>query len=190
MRQGIQSYAMGIDLGTSEVKVVLIDEGGSVVTAAGAEVPKPHAPQRGWSEQRPEDWWAAVCRAIGMLRDRHPALCERVTAIGLSGQMHGAVLLGADNQVLRPAILWNDSRASAECLAMESEVSRLESVVGSQVMPGLTAPKLRWLAAHEPEVMARLDCVLLPKDYIGLRLTGERFTDVSDARRNARVSGL
>jgi len=181
MKPGVQSHAMGIDLGTSEVKAVLIDEGGSVVAAAGAEVPKPHTLHPGWSEQRPEDWWAAVRCAIGALRDRHPALCERVAAIGLAGQMHGAVLLGADNQVLRPAILWNDSRACAECLAMESEVPGLEAVVGSRVMPGLTAPKLRWLAAHEPEVMAQLDCVLLPKDYIGLRLTGERFTDVSDA---------
>lgn len=177
----MQSHAMGIDLGTTEVKVVLIDEEGGVVAAAGAEVPRPQTPQPGWSEQRPEDWWAAVCRAVGTLRERHPALCERVAAVGLAGQMHGAVLLDSDNQVLRPAILWNDSRASAECLAIEREVPGLESVVGSRVMPGLTAPKLRWLATHEPEVLARLDCVLLPKDYIGLRLTGERFTDMSDA---------
>ena len=177
----LKGAAIGIDLGTSEVKVVLLGSAGEVLASAGAPVPRPTAPRPGWSEQRPADWWAAACTALAALRQAEPAAWQAVRAIGLSGQMHGPVLLDRNDEVLRPAILWNDARAVRECAAIEAGHPDLARIVGSRVMPGLAAPKLRWLATHEPDVMARLDCVLMPKDHIGLRLTGRRFTDPSDA---------
>ncbi len=177
----LSAAAIGIDLGTSEVKVVLLGAGGDVLASAAAPVPRPVAPRPAWSEQQPEDWWAAACAALALLRREDAAAWQAVRSIGLSGQMHGPVLLGRSDEVLRPAILWNDARAVHECAAIEAEHPGLAGVVGSRVMPGLAAPKLRWLAAHEPGVAARLDCVLMPKDYLGLRLTGQRATDPSDA---------
>jgi xylulokinase len=119
--------------------------------------------------------------ALAALRQAHPQAYAAVQAIGLSGQMHGAVLLDAQDQVLRPAILWNDTRASAECQQMMSELPELAQIAGSLAMPGFTAPKLRWLAKHEPDIFARIAKVLLPKDYVRLMLTGEHVTDLSDA---------
>ncbi|WP_460150587.1 xylulokinase [Pseudomonas sp. S3_A03] len=130
----------------------------------------------GWSEQAPEDWWQACLQALEQLRG-HEAFA-RVACIGLSGQMHGAVLLGADDRVLYPAILWDDSRAVAEAEQLGPE---LAEVTGSLPMAGLTAPKLLWLQRHEPEVFNALDCVLSPKDYLRLRLCGERISEMSDA---------
>jgi len=182
---------LGIDIGTSEVKALLlgeIDSGKSpnglsqsqVIEGAG----KPLALSRpfpGHSEQHPDAWWKATQSALADLRAQQPAAYAAVEAIGLSGQMHGAVLLDAHQQVLRPAPLWNDTRASAECTAMMTEMPGLAQQAGSLAMPGFTAPKLRWLAQHEPAIFERIACVMLPKDYVRLQLTGEAVTDMSDA---------
>lgn len=167
--------SLGIDLGTSELKAILMDASGAVLAHAGVRlnVSRRHS---GWSEQAPEDWWQACLQALAQLRG-HEAF-TRVACIGLSGQMHGAVLLGADNRVLYPAILWDDSRAVAEAAQLGSGFA---DVTGSLPMAGLTAPKLLWLQQHEPEVFQAIDCVLSPKDYLRLRLSGERISEMSDA---------
>jgi xylulokinase len=171
---------LGIDLGTSEVKVVLVDEGGRVVASAGAplEVQRPH-PR--WSEQAPEAWWQATLAAVEGVRERHADGLAAVRGIGLSGQMHGATLLDGADRPLRPAILWNDVRSSRECEELVERVPDTVSITGNLAMPGFTAPKLLWVARHEPEVFARVRTVLLPKDWLRLRLTGEKVSDMSDA---------
>ncbi|MBK1682841.1 xylulokinase [Rhodoferax fermentans] len=171
---------LGIDIGTSEVKAVLLDTSHRVVGSAGSvlTVSRPHP---GHSEQNPHDWWSATQAALGELRKTHPAEYAAVRAIGLSGQMHGAVLLDAQDRVLRPAILWNDTRCSEECVQMMAELPELAQLGGSLAMPGFTAPKLRWVARHEPEVFKQVAKVLLPKDYVRLMLTGDYATDMSDA---------
>jgi len=171
---------LGIDLGTSEVKVLLLDEAGTVVGTAGSPLTLSH-PQALWSEQDPDDWWTATDAAVSQLRTAHPHEFARVRGIGLSGQMHGAVLVDRADQVLRPAILWNDGRSHAECDELTRRAPSLHAVAGNLAMPGFTAPKLLWVRRHEPAVFARIDCVLLPKDYLRLRLTGERAGDPSDA---------
>lgn len=167
--------SLGIDLGTSELKAILMDLDGQVLAHAGVRlsVSRRHS---GWSEQAPEDWWQACLQALTQLRG-HAAFAH-VACIGLSGQMHGAVLLGADNRVLYPAILWDDSRAIAEA---EQLGATFADVTGSLPMAGLTAPKLLWLQQHEPAVFKAIDCVLSPKDYLRLRLSGERISEMSDA---------
>ncbi|HJV59797.1 MAG TPA: xylulokinase [Albitalea sp.] len=171
---------LGIDLGTSEVKLLLLDSTGRVVAQAGAplSVSRPHPL---WSEQAPQDWWLATEIAVARLRAAVPDAFAKVRAIGLSGQMHGAVLLGARDEVLRPAILWNDGRSHAECDELARRAPSLHAVAGNLAMPGFTAPKLLWVKAHEPETFARVRSVLLPKDYLRLLLTGEKVSDPSDA---------
>jgi xylulokinase len=171
---------LGIDLGTSGVKAVLLDDEGTVV--AQAESPLEVARRRPlWSEQDPESWWTAAETAVASLRAGAPKAFASVAAIGLSGQMHGATLLGADDRVLRAAILWNDGRAAAECAALERVVPSSRSITGNRAMPGFTAPKLLWVRAHEPEVFASTRRVLLPKDWLRLRMTGDAASDCSDA---------
>ncbi len=167
--------SLGIDLGTSELKAVLMDLDGAVLAQAGVRlsVSRRHS---GWSEQAPEDWWQACLQALAQLRE-HEAFA-RVACIGLSGQMHGAVLLGGDNRVLYPAILWDDSRAINEAQQLGAGFAQ---TTGSLPMAGLTAPKLLWLQRHEPDVFNAIDCVLSPKDYLRLRLSGERISEMSDA---------
>ncbi|WP_369302202.1 xylulokinase [Pseudomonas sp. N2-5-1-1] len=167
--------SLGIDLGTSELKAILMDVDGAVLAHAGVRlsVSRRHS---GWSEQAPQDWWQACLQALEQLR-AHAAF-SRVVCIGLSGQMHGAVLLGDDDRVLYPAILWDDSRAVADA---EQLGPGFAEVTGSLPMAGLTAPKLLWLQQHEPEVFKAIDCVLSPKDYLRLRLSGERISEMSDA---------
>jgi xylulokinase len=138
-------------------------------------------PQALWSEQAPEDWWQATQKAVAQLRGEHPQDWAEVRAIGLSGQMHGAVLLDAQDRVLRPAILWNDGRSHAECDELTAAAPRLHQVAGNLAMPGFTAPKLLWVKKHEPEIFARVRSVLLPKDWLRLRLGGEKVSDPSDA---------
>lgn len=168
---------LGIDLGTSAVKVCVLGPEGNIAATASVALAVSH-PFDGASEQDSEDWWDATLRAVGML----PAEIRRaVRAIGLSGQMHGAVLLDAAKRPVRPVILWNDARATAECAEMLAELPRIGEISGVLPMPGFTAPKLRWLARHEPQHHARIAHVLLPKDYIGLRLHGRFVTDPSDA---------
>ncbi|MGM9489986.1 xylulokinase [Ideonella sp. YS5] len=171
---------LGIDLGTSEVKLLLLDAGGQIVGQAGAPL-SVSRPQALWAEQPPQDWWQATEAAVTTLRAAHPEAFAQVRSIGLSGQMHGAVLLGAQDRVLRPAILWNDGRSHVECAELEERAPRLHAIAGNLAMPGFTAPKLLWVAKHEPELFAQTRCVLLPKDYLRLLLTGEKVSEPSDA---------
>ncbi len=138
-------------------------------------------PQPLWREQHPTDWWTACDRLLQRLAAEQPAAMARVRGIGLSGQMHGAVLVDVRNDVLRPAILWNDGRSADECAALQRRVPQLQAITGNLAMPGFTAPKLLWLARHEPQVFARTDAVLLPKDWLRLQLCGERISEMSDA---------
>jgi xylulokinase len=167
---------VGLDVGTTAVKAIAVTPTGEVLAKAEEGYPL-STPRPGWAEQDPEDWWRATQRALAALGDRPAA------AIGLSGQMHGLVCLDASDRVLRPAILWNDQRTGAECAEIEQRVglSRLISLTGNRALPGFTAPKLLWLRRHEPEVFGRIAHVLLPKDYVRLRLCGERAIDVADA---------
>ena len=167
---------IGIDVGTSSAKGVVIDERGAVL--AEAEHPIPISmPHPGWSEQDPEDWWTATESVLAELNG------DRADGIGLSGQMHGLVILGSERRPLRPAILWNDGRSQPQATRIESKlgIERLVALSGNRALAGFTAPKLTWLAEHEPEVHGRIERVLLPKDYVRFRLTGELATDVSDA---------
>ena len=163
---------LGIDVGTTGVKAVRISETGEVLARAEEEYPL-SIPQPGWAEQDPEDWWRATERV----------LAGRDGPLGFSGQMHGLVLLDADGQVLRPAILWNDQRTGAECAEIEETVglARLIELTGNRALTGFTAPKLLWVRKHEPEVWSRAAHVLLPKDYVRFRLTGEHAIDAADA---------
>ena len=171
---------LGIDLGTSSVKALLLDAQHRVVATADAPLgmsrPHPH-----WSEQHPHDWWAALDIAIRELKSRAPQALAEVSGIGLSGQMHGAVVLDERREVLRPAILWNDTRASAQCVELEAREPHSRQITGNLAMPGFTAPKLMWLREHEPDVFARTRLVLLPKDWLRLKLTGEAVSEMSDA---------
>src|SRR4051812_44961354 len=164
---------VGLDVGTTAVKGVAIDGEGRVLATASAEYPLSR-PQPGWSEQEPEGWWRAAGDVLGRLPEG---------PVGLSGQMHGLVVLDADQRVLRPAILWNDQRTAAECAEIEERVgfARLVELTGNRALTGFTAPKLLWLRRHEPELYGHIRHVLLPKDYVRLRLTGELATDVADA---------
>ena len=171
---------LGIDLGTSEVKLLLIDGSGAVVGRAAAPLTVSR-PAALWSEQDPADWSTATTRAVEQLRGTAPAAFARLRGIGLSGQMHGAVLLDGQDRVLRPAILWNDGRSHAECDELTAAAPRLHAIAGNLAMPGFTAPKLLWVRKHEPELFDRVRSVLLPKDYLRLLLTGDKVSDPSDA---------
>ncbi|SDB31799.1 xylulokinase [Bauldia litoralis] len=168
---------LGIDIGTSSLKAVLIDDGQRIVgsRSMSLDVSRPHS---GWSEQDPESWWTACGAVLDGLAADHRAEMAAVRGIGLSGQMHGATLLDEADKVLRPCILWNDGRSAAEA----AEISTVsERVTGNIAMPGFTAPKLMWVKNHEPEIFARVRTVLLPKDYVRLRLTGDKASDMSDS---------
>ena len=171
---------LGIDLGTSSLKAVLVDPDERVVAEA-SEPLTVSRPQPLWSEQSPEDWWQALDRTLRRLKAGWPAEMAGVRGLGLSGQMHGAVLLDAQDRVLRPAILWSDGRSGAECRLLEEREPRSRAITGNLAMPGFTAPKLVWVQRHEPEIFAGVAMVLLPKDYLRLRLTGEPISDMSDS---------
>jgi xylulokinase len=172
---------LGIDIGTSGVKVLLIDERGNLLGDASAAAVEPVRPHPGWSEQNPTDWWTATLSAVDKLKASHPATLASVQGIGLSGHMHGATLLGKNDEILRPAILWNDGRSAAECAEMEASLPRLRDIAGNIAMPGFTAPKIAWVRKHEPEIFEKIAKVLLPKAYVRLLLTGEYAEDMSDA---------
>jgi len=167
---------VGLDVGTTGVKALTVSPEGDVL----AQVEEAYAlstPQPGWAEQDPEEWWRAAASALEGLA------VDDVAGIGLTGQMHGLVVLDERERVLRPAILWNDQRTGAECAEIEERLGlrRLVELTGNRALPGFTAPKLLWLRRHEPEVYKRIAYVLLPKDYVRLRLTGERAIDATDA---------
>ncbi len=168
---------LGIDIGTSGVKAVIVDEQGIAVAqqSVALTVSRPHPL---WSEQDPDEYWAATQAAVLGI---DPAFRARVQGIGITGQMHGAALLGADDRPLRPAILWNDGRSFAECLALETVVPASRTITGNIAMPGFTAPKLLWVRDHEPEIFAQIRSILLPKDYVRLCMTGDKASDLSDS---------
>jgi xylulokinase len=170
---------LGLDLGTSGVKALLIDGDQKVVGAGHAEleVSRPHP---GWSEQEPSNWIRACEQAIAQLKSSHPWEVAAVRGIGLSGHMHGATLLDAADNVLRPCILWNDTRSHAEAAALDAD-SRFRAITGNIVFPGFTAPKLVWVKNNEPALFDKVAKVLLPKDYLRLWLTGEHISEMSDS---------
>jgi xylulokinase len=182
---------LGLDVGTTGTKCVLIDARGSVVAEATAEHPVSY-PKPGWAEQDPEDWWrssvAATRAALAKASAHAPDAAARVEGIGLSGQMHGLVALDASGAVVRPAILWNDSRSSAICDALherEPGLATLLRLTGNRVFPGFQAPKLLWMREHEPAAFARTAKALLPKDWLRYRLSGAFMTEPSDASGTA-----
>jgi xylulokinase len=167
---------IGLDIGTSGVKALALSEDGELL--ARAEIAYPlSTPRPGWAEQDPEDWWRATEAALAQLG------VPEVSGIGLSGQMHGLVALDAADAVIRPAILWNDGRSQPECDELEARLGleRLVGLTGNRALAGFTAPKLLWLARHEPDTYARIARIMLPKDYVRLRLCGEHAIDVADA---------
>ncbi len=171
---------LGLDFGTSSVKGVLIDERQKIIATASAPL-KVSRPQPGWSEQNPEDWWKAcnaVVKAIGRMK---PKAIAAVAGIGLSGQQHGATLLDAAGKPLRPCILWNDARSFRECEDIMAREPGAVAHAGNVPLAGYTAPKLVWVKKHEPKIFARVAKVLLPKDYIRFRMTGEYASDMSDS---------
>ena len=171
---------IGVDLGTSAVKLLLVDESGAVLRAVSETYPLSF-PQPGWSEQSPDDWWDACVRGIHRLLDGMDA--SRVAGIGCGGQMHGLVALDCADRVLRPAILWNDGRTAAEVDYLNETIGRqtLSERTANIAFAGFTAPKLLWMRTHEPELFARIDKIMLPKDYIQYKLTGVHACAYSDA---------
>jgi xylulokinase len=175
------TFVLGLDVSTTATKAVLVDDAGSVVGIGTAEYPY-DSPQPLWSEQDPELWWTGTVAAIRSVLASTGVSGGDITAIGLSGQMHGAVLLDAADRVLRPAILWNDQRTAAECDAIRAAVGpeRLIAITGNDALTGFTAPKLVWVRDHEPDIWRRVAHVVLPKDFVRLRLTGEYALDKAD----------
>jgi xylulokinase len=170
---------LGIDVGTSSVKAVLIDGDQKFVASqtASLDVSRPHS---GWSEQDPESWWTATEDVLGAIARSHGKEMSAVKGIGLSGHMHGATLIDRNDGPLRPCILWNDVRSADEAAELDANPI-FRRITGNIVFPGFTAPKLVWVARHEPEVFAKVAKVLLPKDYVRLKLTGDHASDMSDS---------
>lgn len=173
-------YYIGIDLGTSAVKLLLVDAGGGILNSVTKEYPISF-PQPGWSEQNPEDWWSAVQSGVRELMARYDA--SQVAGIGCGGQMHGLVVLDADDAVIRPAILWNDGRTAEETAWLNTEVGKekLSALTANIAFAGFTAPKILWMKKHESENFARIAKIMLPKDFINYKLTGVHCCDYSDA---------
>jgi len=171
---------LGIDLGTSELKLLLLDEQQHIVATTGVALTV-QRPQPLWSEQDPAAWWAALDEGMAKLGNSHAGALARVRGIGLSGQMHGAVTLDEADRVLRPAILWNDGRSGPQCAEMMAACPGLPAITGNLAMPGFTAPKLAWMRQHEAELFAQVAKVLLPKDWLRLQLTGAYVSEMSDA---------
>lgn len=175
-------YLIGLDIGTSGTKTVLFDTQGNTVASATEEYPL-YQPQNGWAEQDPEDWWNAAVKTISQVLSLSGVQPQQVKGVGLSGQMHGLVMLDEAGQVLRRSIIWCDQRTASQCEEITRLVGakRLIELTANPVLTGFTAPKILWVREHEPEVYAKCRHILLPKDYIRYRLTGQFATDVSDA---------
>ena len=174
---------LGIDVGTGGTRAVVVDETGSVIAAASAEHARFASPQIGWAEQDPRDWWRAAAEAVCSVLAQPNVSLDQIACVGFSGQMHGAVLLDENNQVLRPALIWCDQRTDSQCRAITEMVGekRLIELTSNPALTGFTLPKMLWVREQEPHIWSRVRTVLLPKDYVRLRLTGERATDVADA---------
>jgi len=174
---------LGIDVGTGGTRAVLIDSTGRVISAATAEHTPMSSPQIGWAEQSPDDWWRAACQAIKVCLAKASKTPQDVAAIGLTGQMHGLVLLDENNCVLRPALIWCDQRTDEECRQITGQVGaeHLIELTANPALTGFTLPKIWWVRRHEPQIWARVRSLMLPKDYVRFRLTGSRAIDVADA---------
>jgi len=174
---------LGIDVGTGGTRAVLLDDAGRVLGAATAEHAEMASPELGWAEQDPRDWWRAASVAVAECLTDAGATRAEVSAVGLSGQMHGLVLLDAAGDVLRPALIWCDQRTEEECRAITERVGakRLIELVANPALTGFTLPKIWWVRAHEPGIWSRVRSIMLPKDYVRFKLTGARATDVADA---------
>jgi xylulokinase len=174
---------LGLDVGTGGSRAVVIDEAGRVITSATIEHAPFVSPQTGWAEQDPGDWWRASSAAVRAVLVNGKVRTEEIASIGLTGQMHGAVLLDEYDEVLRPAIIWCDVRTDSQCRELTERVGaeRLIQLVLNPALAGFTLPKLMWVREVEPDLWARVRSVLLPKDYVRLKLTGDRATDVADA---------
>jgi xylulokinase len=170
---------IGLDLGTSGVRALLVDGAGAAIHSTEAPLTVAH-PHPGWSEQDPDDWVAAATSALKRLQADRPGEIAQLRGIGLSGQMHGATLLDENGAVLRPCLLWNDTRSHQQATRFDA-LPGMREISGNIVFPGFTAPKLAWVAEHEPELFARVAKVLLPKDYLSYWLTGCMVSDMSDA---------
>lgn len=173
------AFYLGLDLGTSGLKALLIDEKQTIIASATAQL-EVSRPKDSWSEQQPSDWIKATEQTLSQLKAEHSSALAHVRGIGLSGQMHGAVLLDAEDKVLRPAILWNDTRSQDQASRLDND-PQFRALTGNIVFPGFTAPKLLWVKENEPELFAKIKKVLLPKDYLRLWLTGDYVSDMSDA---------
>ncbi|MCB9958513.1 MAG: xylulokinase [Rhodospirillaceae bacterium] len=171
---------LGIDIGTSGVKAVVVDDAGEVVDQGSAHL-KVDRPYPQWAEQNPDDWWRGAEAAVADIKARSPQALAAVRGAGLSGQQHSTTLLDEAERPLRPAILWNDGRSGPHCQQLERIAPGLRPITGNQAMPGFTAPKLLWVAEHEPENFAKTRRILLPKDYVRLQMTGEAVSDMSDS---------
>ncbi|WP_370231499.1 xylulokinase, partial [Cognatishimia sp.] len=174
---------LGLDLGTSGIRALLVDPNGAPVAEASAACSVTH-PHPGWSEQDPADWISACSAAVAELKHHHPKDLAAIKAIGLSGHMHGATLLDASGAVLRPCMLWNDTRSERQAQALDTQPV-FRDKTGNVVFPGFTSPKVQWARDHEPEIFAQIAKVLLPKDYLRLWLTGEHISDMSDSAGTA-----
>ncbi|NWG22522.1 MAG: xylulokinase [Chloroflexi bacterium] len=176
------AYLLGLDVGTTGAKALLCDAHGHVLATTTAEYPLA-APQPLWSEQNPADWWHGACTALRTVVARAGVAPAEIAGLGLTGQMHGSVFLDEHDEVIRPALLWNDQRTAAECAEITARVGadRLIDIAGNPALTGFQAPKILWLRNHEPEQYARVARVLLPKDYIRRKLTGVSATDAADA---------
>lgn len=181
-KQGQERYVIGVDLGTSAVKTVLVNRKGQVAYETSQSYPL-HQPKAGYSEQHPEDWVRGTLTALKQLVEKAGISdADAVDGISFSGQMHGLVLTDKDGQVLRPAILWNDTRTTEQCRRIEEKLGPvLLSVARNRALEGFTLPKLLWVQEHEPGVLARAAHFMLPKDYVRLRLTGKLAMEYSDA---------
>src|SRR5690348_4428125 len=177
------AHLLGIDIGTSGTKTLICDEDGKVLATALAEHPI-DSPKPGWSEQDPEDWWQSTIAATKAVLKKAKLKPADIGGIGLSGQMHGSVFLGDGDKALRPALLWNDQRTAKQCIEIEQKAggrAALIELVANPALTGFTAPKILWVRENEPKVYAKTKHILLPKDYIRFRMTGEYATEVSDA---------
>ncbi|MCP4324897.1 MAG: xylulokinase [Alteromonadales bacterium] len=171
---------LGIDLGTSGVKVIILDDNDTLVAQASSTL-EVSRPALLWSEQDPAAWWQATHMAMSSLQESHSDALSSIISIGLSGQMHGATLLDSENQIIRPAILWNDGRSQQQCLDIENLEPNSRNITGNIAMPGFTAPKITWLKDNEPESFNKIAKVLLPKDYLRFLMTGDFASDMSDS---------